>query len=71
MISVVNEDDEVLIKKINLILDDFENFDKPIFNDQGDIIIKSNKIRKNKKANSVLTNIFKQIISNDIKKNRV
>ena len=71
MISVVNEDDEELIKKISLILDDFENFEKPTFNYHGDIIIRNKKIRKNKKENSVLTDIFKQIISNDIKKNRV
>ena len=71
MISVVNEDDNELIKKISLILNDFENFDKPLFNDQGDIIIRKKKFRRNIKENSVLTNIFKQIIANDIKKNRV
>ena len=71
MNNVLKENDNELIKKISLILNDFENFDKPSLNDQGDIIIRNNKIRRNKKNNSVLTNVFKQIIADDIKKNRV
>ena len=71
MNSVIEECDDELIKKINLILNDFENFDRPFLNDQGDIIIRNKKIRKNRKENSVLTNVFKQIIAEDIKKNRV
>ena len=71
MSNVVKKDDDELIKKINLILNDFENFDRPFLNDQGDIIIRNKKIRKNRKENSVLTNVFKQIIAEDIKKNRV
>ena len=71
MSSVVKEDQEELIKKISLILNDFANFDKPSLNDQGDIIIRNKTIRRTKKENSVLTNVFKQIIADDIKKNRV
>ena len=70
MNNVLKENNE-LIKKISLILNDFENFDKPFLNDRGDIIIRNNKIRKNKKENSILTNVFRQIIAEDIKKNRV
>ena len=68
---MVKENNEELIKKIILILNDFENFDRPFLNDQGDIIIRNKKIRRNKKENSVLTNVFKRIIADDIKKNRV
>lgn len=71
MSSLVKEDDDELIKKIGLILNDFEDFDKPFLNDQGDIIIRNKTIRRTKKENSVLTNVFKQIIADDIKKNRV
>ena len=71
MNNVLKENDNELIKKIILILNDFENFDKPFLNDQGDIIIRNKTIRKTKKENSILTNVFKQIIADDIKKNRV
>jgi len=71
MSGLVKENDNELIKKINLILNDFENFDKPYLNDQGDIIIKNKTIRRTKKKKSILTNVFKQIIADDIKKNRV
>ena len=71
MNRVLKENDNELIKKIILILNDFENFDKPFLNDQGDIIIRNKTIRKTKKENSILTNVFKQIIADDIKKNRV
>ena len=71
MNSVLKENDNELIKKISLILNDFKNFDKPFLNDQGDIIIRNKIIRKSKKENSILTNVFKQIIADDIKKNRV
>ena len=71
MKSIIKECDNKLIKKISLILNDFKNFDEPFLNDQGDIIIRAKKIRRNKKENSVLTNIFKKIIADDIKKNRV
>ena len=71
MNNVLKENDNELIKKISLILNDFENFDKPFLTDQGDIIIRNKTIRKTKKENSILTNVFKQIIADDIKKNRV
>jgi len=71
MKSIMKECDDKLIKKISLILNDFKNFDEPFLNDQGDIIIRAKKIRRNKNENSVLTNVFKQIIAEDIKKNRV
>ena len=60
-----------LINKINLILNDFENFEKPFVNDQGDIVIINKINRKSKRYNYILTNVFKQIIGDDIKKNRV
>ena len=60
-----------LLKKINIVLNEFENFEKAEINPRGDIIIK-NKINKNNKSReTILTNVFKQIINNDIKKNRV
>ena len=71
MNGALKKDDDELIKKINLILNDFESFDRPYLNDQGDIIIRNKKIRRKRKENSVLTNVFKQIIADDIKKNRV
>ena len=71
MNNVLKENNNELIKKISLILNDFENFDKPFLTDQGDIIIRNKTIRKTKKENSILTNVFKQIIADDIKKNRV
>ena len=71
MNSITKEDDDEIIKKISFILNDFEKFDKPFLNEQGDIIIRNKKIRRNKNQNSILTNVFKQIIADDIKKNRV
>ena len=71
MSIVIKEDNIKLIKKISLILNDFKNFDKPFLNDQGDIIIRKKKVGRTKKENSILTNVFKQIIAEDIKKNRV
>ncbi len=65
--EIVNE----LITKISQILNDFKDFEQPFVNDNCDIIIRK-KITKKKNNNSlVLSNIFKQIINNDIKKNRV
>ena len=71
MSNSIKKDDYELINKINLILNDFENFEKPFVNDQGDIVIMNKINRKSKRDNNILTNVFKQIISNDIKKNRV
>ena len=60
-----------LITKINKILDDFHDFDKPFLNNNGDIIIQKKSDKIVSKEISVLTNIFKEIIKNDVKKNRV
>jgi len=61
--------DQVL-KKINLILSEFKDYEQAFVDFRGDIIIK-NKVKKTpKKEKLILTNIFKEIIANDIKKNR-
>ena len=70
MDNLKNENIE-LIKKINIILNEFKNFEKAEINSQGDIIIKNKITIKNKSRESILTNVFKQIINDDIKKNRV
>ena len=67
----IEKDDHELINKINLILNDFENFEKPFVNDKGDIVIRNKINRKSKSNNYILTNVFKEIIGEDIKKNRV
>ena len=71
MNNSIEKDDHELINKINLILTDFENFEKPFVNDRGDIVIRNKINRKSKSDNYILTNVFKQIIGDDIKKNRV
>ena len=71
MKNLIKKDVHELIKIINLILNDFENFEKPFVNDKGDIVIMNKINRKIKRDNYILTNVFKQIISDDIKKNRV
>ena len=59
-----------LMTKIEEILRDFKDFEKPFVNNSGDIIIKKRFKSKNNDA-SILTNIFREIIKNDVKKNRV
>ena len=60
-----------LISKIEKVLKEFQSFEKPYINNNGDIIIQK-KITKRETNNiPILTNIFKEIIKNDIKKNRV
>ena len=71
MSNSINKDNHELISKINLILNDFKNFERPFVNDRGDIVIMNKINRKSKGENSILTNVFKQIIADDIKKNRV
>ena len=71
MNNSIEKDDHELINKINLILNDFENFEKPFVNDKGDIVIRNKINRKSKSNNYILTNVFKEIIGEDIKKNRV
>jgi len=60
--------EEKLIQQINEILRDFESFEEAKVNLQGDITIKRKDPLKKKINNSILTDVFKQIISNDIKK---
>ena len=71
MNNSIEKDGHELINKINLILNDFENFEKLFVNDRGDIVIMNKINRKSKRDNYILTNVFKQIIGDDIKKNRV
>ena len=71
MSNSINKDNHELISKINLILNDFKNFERPFVNDRGDIVIMNKINRKIKRDNYILTNVFKQIIGDDIKKNRV
>ena len=60
-----------LISKINELLVDFESYEQAFIKSNGDIIIKK-RITKSRSNNvSILTNIFKEIIKNDEKKNRV
>ena len=59
-----------LITKIEEITKDFEDFKRPHVNNDGDIIIKK-KIKRESNNAPILVNIFKEIIKNDVKKNRV
>ena len=67
------EIEKSLINKINEILNNYEGFEQPFKNYNGDIVIKKiTKITKEKNNDSpILTNIFKEMIKNDVKKNRV
>ncbi len=60
-----------LIKKIDEILINFSNYEKSFKNNNGDILIRKKLVKKNGDNVSILTNIFKEIIKNDVKKNRV
>ena len=60
-----------LIAKIIEVLRDFQDFEKPSINKNGDIIIKRKNIKREDNNISVLTDIFREIIKNDVKKNRV
>ena len=63
--------DNDLILKIEKVLKEFNSFDKPFVNNNGDIIIKKKTTKRKTNKMPILTNIFKEIIKNDIKKNRV
>ena len=65
------EIEKSLINKINEILNEFEGIEKPFKNINGDIIIRKNLIKRKTNDSSILTNIFKEMIKNDLKKNRV
>ena len=66
-----NDIETKLFNKINEILNDYKDFEKPFINNSGDIIIRRKLIKKKPNDSSILTNIFKEIINNDLKKNRV
>ena len=63
--------EDKLIQKLKKIIKDFEIYEEAKINLQGDIIIKRKDTIKKTINSSILTDVFKQIISNDIKKNRV
>ena len=66
-----DEVEDQVLKKINLILAEFECYEKPLVNSNGDIIIKNKIVKAPNKEKLILTNIFKEMIKNDVKKNRV
>ena len=65
------EIDNKLIKKIDEILNDFKDFEQAILNKNGDIVIRKKNTKRKSNDSSILTNIFKEIIKKDLKKNRV
>ena len=65
------ENEKKIINKIDEILNEFEDFEKAFMNNNGDIIIRKKLIKKKTNDSSILTNIFKEMIKNDVKKNRV
>ena len=65
------EIEKSLINKINEILNDFEGFEQPFKNYNGDIVIRKKLIKRQTNDSSILTNIFREMIKNDVKKNRV
>ena len=65
------ETEKSLINKINEILNDYEGFHQPFRNYNGDIVIRKKLIKRKTNDSSILTNIFKEMIKNDVKKNRV
>ena len=67
----LTEIENKLIDKIDEILNDFEDFEQPTINKSGDIIIRKKLIKRKTNDSSILTNIFKEMIKNDVKKNRV
>ena len=65
------EIEKSLINKINKIVNDYEDFEQPFKNYNGDIIIRKKLVKRKTNDSSILTNIFKEMIKNDVKKNRV
>ena len=63
--------EDELITKISEILKEFQDYQKPSVSANGDIIIKKKFIKRESNDISVLTNIFKEIIKKEVKKNRV
>ena len=54
------EIEKSLINKINEILNEFEGFEQPFKNYNGDIIIRKKLIKRKTNDTSILTNIFKR-----------
>ena len=63
--------EDKLIEELNIKLKNFDDFEEAKINLHGDITIKRKNTSKRIKERSVLTDVFKQMISNDIRKNRV
>ena len=63
--------EDKLIEELNITLKKFDDFEEAKINLYGDITIKRKYTSKRIKERSVLTDVFKQMISNDIRKNRV
>ena len=63
--------ENILIDKIDEILKDFKDFEQTIVNNNGDIVIRRKNTKRKSNDSSILTNIFKEIIKQDLKKNRV
>ena len=66
--NMSNKIENDLISKIEKVLKEYEDFEKPFLNNNGDIIIQKKVTKKGTNNNSILTNIFREIIKNDIKK---
>ena len=69
--NTLKKDENNLITKIIKILNEFQDFEQPFVNKEGDIIIRKKLTVRKSNQSSILTNIFKEIIKNDLKKNRV
>ena len=69
--NTLKKDENNLMTKIIKILNEFQDFEQPFVNKEGDIIIRKKLTVKKSNQASILTNIFKEIIKNDLKKNRV
>ena len=57
-----------LLNRISSILIDFSDYEKAEIGFNGDIIIRKKINNKKDKKESILTNVFKEIIAKDLKK---
>ena len=69
--NIQKKNEDELVRKISEILKDFQDFQKPYVSNNGDIIIKKKIIKREGNNITALTNIFREMIKNDVKKNRV
>ena len=67
----VSRNKPIIATKLENFINDFEDFEQPFINNSGDIIIRKKLIKRKTNDSSILTNIFKEMIKNDVKKNRV